>query len=87
MGRTEKGIIMKKPQANHKFAAAVGAEIRRLRELNGWTIGQVCAASGVKKTTWHQWERVGPKDCWKPLIADVLDTRPELLLVFAATKP
>lgn len=83
----QKGITMKKPQADHKFAAAVGAEIRRLRELNGWKIGQACAASGVKKTTWHQWERVGPKMCWLPLIAQTLETFPQDIIELADTNP
>jgi len=63
---------MNKAQADHKFSAAVGAEIRRLREVEEATIGTMAKSVGVSISTWHQWERVGPKLCWLPLIAAAL---------------
>ncbi len=64
---------MKKPKQDDDYASAVGAEIRRIRGINGWTLEDAAEYSGVPSSTWDRFERLGPRLCWLPLIAETLE--------------
>ncbi len=63
-------------QPDYQFCAAVGVEIRRLRDLEGWTLREVEEYSGIPSSTWSGFERNGPPMWWLPLIAETLGVGP-----------